>query len=80
MVLESILPWLLKDNGGSVRKNYYDGENGDTSDMTVYAYFLREDGSVYSECTWTYMNLEYYRGSYTGIKRIYKALSTLCLI
>ena len=75
IVLTSLLPWDLKDEGIPNKKKYLEGKNGDTSDMTVYGYFLREDGSIYNECTCNYMDLEYYRGSYKGINRICKALS-----
>ncbi len=76
IVLTSILPWDLRDEGRPNKKSFAEGESGDTSDMTVYGYFLREDGSIYHECTDNYMDLEYYRGSYKGINRIFKALSS----
>lgn len=48
---------------------------GDTSDMNVWGYYQNKDGSIFSEVTWNYMNLEYYRGELCGTKRILKGLS-----
>ena len=76
IVLKSLLPWNLKEEGIPNKQKYIEGHCGDTSDMTVYGYFLREGGSIYNESTWNYMDLEYYRGPLTGIKRICKALSS----
>ena len=74
-VLEGIITWDLKEEGPRSRENYINGKCGDTSDMTAYGYFMNEDGGIYHECTFNYMNLEIYRGKYDGIRRIYKALS-----
>lgn len=49
-------------------------KTGDTSDMNAWGFFQYDDGMVYSEVMFNYMNLEYYRGSLTGKKRILKAL------
>lgn len=75
IVLEGLLPWYLKDDGPRSLKSYINGENGDTTDMTVYGYFMYEDGHIYRECTYNYMDMEFYRGPLTGIRRMYKALS-----
>ncbi len=74
-VLYRLFPWTLGDRGFLNRKYFTEGPGGDTSDMVVIGYFLREDGSFYSEWTGNYMDLEYYRGSFTGVKRVCKALS-----
>lgn len=50
-------------------------ENGDTSDMTAGGYFQYEDGSMYYEVMHSYMNLEYYRETPTGVKRALTAVS-----
>lgn len=50
-------------------------KNGDTSDMCAEGYFLDEDGSVYGEVMWNYMNLEFYNKELTGPKRTLIALS-----
>ena len=44
--------------------------NGDNSDMNGYGYFQNEDGSLYYEVMWNYLNLEHYRGELTGRRRI----------
>lgn len=74
MVLDGLLPWLLKEERESSLTNYVIS-NGDTSDMTAYGYFMFEDGDVYHECTHNYMDLEYYRGPFEDIKRLYKTIS-----
>lgn len=47
----------------------------DNSDMCVFGYFQDEDGYIYSECSYNYMDYEYYKGSLNGKKRVLKALS-----
>ena len=49
--------------------------NGDNSDMNGYGYFQNEDGSLYYEVMWNYLNLEHYRGELTGRRRILTAMS-----
>lgn len=50
---------------------------GDSSDMVARGYFIEPHlHNIYYECMHKYMNLEYYRGEITGIKRIFKALSS----
>lgn len=71
-VLEDILPRKLDEEQ---RKQFLEGEQGDTSDMTAYGIFIQEDGTVYRECTHNYMDLEYYHGPYKGMRRILKPLS-----
>lgn len=73
-VLDDLITWFIKDNE-KMRKTYTESVSGDTSDMTAYGYYLREDGSIYNECNSTYMDLELYRGPLIGIRRVYKALS-----
>ena len=51
-------------------------KNGDNSDMNAWGIFQREeDGEIYSEVTWNYMDCGYYRGKLTGKRRILTALS-----
>lgn len=50
--------------------------HGDISDMNARGYFLGDSGMPYFEVMWTYMDCEYYRGEFTGKKRILKALSS----
>lgn len=52
-------------------------KSADNTDMTGFGYFQWDDGSLYHECQHNYMNLEYYRGELTGIKRTLKAASSL---
>lgn len=47
----------------------------DVSDMNTRGYFQSDDGDIYDESMWNYMDLEYYRGKFTGKRRILKALS-----
>lgn len=72
-VLNDLVTWYVRRSGKY--DCFADGMSGDMGDMTVYGYYLKEDGTIYNECNFTYMDLEYYRGPFTGIKRIYKALS-----
>lgn len=74
LVLTNLLPWIFTDD--EKRKRYTEGRSGDNSDMTFYGYFQREDGSIYDECNWNYMDLEYYRGPFNGVRRVLKALSS----
>ena len=76
LVLKSLFPWELKEDGLPNKEKYEKGRSGDISDMTSYGYYLREDGSFYNEGSWNYMDLEYYHGPLTGVKRAYKALSS----
>jgi hypothetical protein len=48
---------------------------GDETDMNAWGYFQHENGMIYDESIWNYMDLEYYRGELTGKRRILKALS-----
>lgn len=73
-VLTSLFPWGLNDE--EKRKHYIEGRSGDNSDMTYYGYFQYEDGTFYHECNWTYMDLEFYRGPFNGVRRACKALSS----
>lgn len=51
-------------------------KHGDNSDMNAWGIFQQEeDGVIYSEVTWNYMDCEYYRGELTGKRRILTALS-----
>ena len=76
MVLEGLITWYLEEKGPMSLNTYIDGRNGDTTDMTVYGYFMYYDyGTIYRECCHTYMDLEYYRGPLTEVKRLFKALS-----
>lgn len=52
-------------------------QSGDNSDMNAWGYFQHDDGTIYYKVMDNYMNLEYYRGEFTGKKRIIKALSNL---
>ena len=50
-------------------------KDGDTTDMNAWGYFQYDDGTIYYEVMYNYMNLEYYRGELIGKRRIIKALS-----
>ena len=49
---------------------------GDTSEMRVEGYFLNEDGSLYKEVTYNYMDLEFFENALTGTQRTLLALSS----
>lgn len=49
--------------------------HGDETDMNAWGYFQHEDGKIYHESMWNYMDLEYYKGELDGKRRILKALS-----
>ncbi|MCR5685894.1 MAG: hypothetical protein K6G81_10835 [Lachnospiraceae bacterium] len=74
-VLTSLFTWGLTDE--EKRKHYTEGRSGDITDMTYYGYFQDEDGTLYHECSWTYMDLEYHREPLEGVQRVCKALSSL---
>lgn len=75
LVLEGCTPEWLKDKHPGGMQAYLDGRNGDTTDMNVWGYFQDEDGRIYSETTYNYMDYEFYRGPYEGKSRLMKAIS-----
>lgn len=50
-------------------------KDGDNTDMNAWGYFLNDDGRVYHEVMWNYMDLEFYRGELSGYRRILTAFS-----
>ena len=48
---------------------------GDYSDMLVHGLFQMQNGTIYRECTHSYMDFEFYRKPLAGKKRILKAIS-----
>lgn len=75
-VLDDLITWYLRDDGAKRFNSFMEGTSGDTSDMTAYGYFMFEDGHIYHEGTYNYMDLEVYNGPFVGIQRMYKALSS----
>lgn len=47
----------------------------DYTDMTLFGIFQGEDGNLYPECAGCYLDYEYYKGEFVGVKRILKAIS-----
>lgn len=47
----------------------------DNSDMTASGYFINDDGSVYHECMHNYLDCEYYRGTFDGVRRTLNLIS-----
>ena len=45
-------------------------ECGDVSDMGYEGWFASDDGSVYWEVSWNYMDLEYFEGEYLSYEKI----------
>ena len=68
VVMTGITPLMYQEDGRS---------HADTSDMNVWGYFQNdENGTVYQEVTYNYMDYEYFpMEMLTGKKRILKALS-----
>ena len=58
-----------------VKKWFFEGENGDSTDMVFSGYTQWRDGTVYSEVFWNYMDFEFYNGEFEGAQRIIKVLS-----
>lgn len=48
---------------------------GDYTDMNAWGYWQEENGEIMDDAMWNYMDLEYYRGEFSGKRRIFKALS-----
>ena len=74
-VLDGITPWYIAGLDDERRKRYTEGRNGDESDMNAWGYFQDEDGRIYSEIMFNYMDLERYKGPFDGKHRLLKALS-----
>ena len=53
----------------------YIKNKGDITDMNGRGYFLNPDGTIYYECMFNYMDLEYYNGPYELNEKILPALS-----
>ncbi len=49
--------------------------NGDNTDMNGWGYFQNEDGTLYYEVMWNYLDLEFYHGDLSGVKRVLTAMS-----
>ena len=47
----------------------------DSTDMTAYGYFARQDGGIRYDCERNYMDLVFYHGELTGGRRVLKGLS-----
>lgn len=45
-----------KQNLNKIREGY----SGDYSDMNIWGVFQQEDGEIFEECTWCYMDYEFY--------------------
>lgn len=48
---------------------------GDYTDMNAWGYWQEESGEIMDDVMWNYMDLEYYRGEFSGKRRILKGLS-----
>ena len=69
-VMDNITPWKKEEN-----KYWKEQGFGDNSDMNAWGYFQTEDGRIFHEVMWNYMDLEYYDGPFTYERRILVALS-----
>jgi len=49
--------------------------HGDSSDMDVWGFFQDDDGRVFHEVTFNYMDFEYYEGPFEGPRRLLIAIS-----
>lgn len=70
LVLKGITPWETDRVARRIELGH-----GDTTDMCAWGYFQDEDGRIYSETTWNYMDLDYYSGPLDGRKRLLMAIS-----
>ena len=61
------------------KTNRWARKSGDVSDMNAWGYFIDDNGKIYSEVMWNYMDLEFYHGNLNSKKRILKALSNFVL-
>lgn len=50
--------------------------NGDTTDMTAWGYFVDEEGIIFDDTIWNYMDLEYERKKMIGRERILYSISS----
>ena len=67
---------MLREHPERKRKPFEDYMG--SMDMCAEGYFQdSEKGELFGEVMHEYMNLEYYRGDYPGVRRILKALSSL---
>ncbi len=57
------------------KKWFFEGKNGDSTDMVFSGYTQWRDGTVYRETFSNYMDFEFYNGDFEGTQRIIKALS-----
>ncbi len=71
-VVLDIVPKCLSEK---VKKWFFEGKNGDTTDMSFGGYTQWRDGTVYRESFCNYMDFEFYNGEFEGAQRIIKALS-----
>lgn len=76
LILVGCTPEWLTSQDPKIMQSYLDGRNGDNTDMNVWGYFQDEDGRIYLETTYNYMDFEYYRGPYEGKRRLMKAISS----
>ncbi len=74
-VLNDITPWYAAGLDEERRKSYEEGRNGDETDMNAWGYFQDENGRIYSEVMFNYMDLELYKGTFEGKHRLLRALS-----
>ncbi len=74
-VLEDITPWYIAGLDDERKKSFADGRNGDETDMNAWGHFQDEDGRIYSEAMFNYMDLELYKCPFDGRHRLLKALS-----
>ena len=69
-VMIGITPWEKERNKDRNKKGF-----GDNSDMNAWGYFQDNDGRIFYEVMFNYMDLEYYKGPFEGPKRLLVALS-----
>ena len=74
-VLEGITPWFIAGLDEKGKRSYKEGRSGDETDMNAWGQFQDDDGRIYSEVMFNYMDLELYRGPFDRKRRLLKALS-----
>jgi hypothetical protein len=74
-VLDDITPLYIAGLDEERSKSYEEGLYGDETDMNAWGYFQDEDGCIFREVMFNYMDLELYKGPFEGRQRLLIALS-----
>lgn len=70
VVMDGVIPWDKEFCERNQKENF-----ADSSDMNIWGYFQDDDGRIFHEVTFNYMDYDYYRGPFMGKRRLLVALS-----